>query len=307
MSIRDATPEPGSALLPFTGSSQILPVALACVEGGGPVSGLRRGAVIHGPLRRLAAGLAATILDLCTLGHDDLPRLICSSAIAAHQRLALRTEELADAAEQELQQPDPSSRAANHLLWLVEQSLGAARRHEERVLRSCGEYLQGPGQAALALADASGQVEQAAEALARRTTLKISGALGGRRLSVKRRRLSALERRAAAVVPHRQVEGPIPAPLLLRDAAPADRSWLAHNAGTLATQPAGELLLQWIDGERTLLEVFDRVAVERPEADLKLLWRYLEVLQGAGLVELREVSSVSAPGGTPSEEPDSRA
>jgi len=54
----------------------------------------------------------------------------------------------------------------------------------------------------------------------------------------------------------------------------------------------GELLLQWVDGKRTLLEIYDRLRLDEPRADLRVLWRYLEVLQGAGWVALDEVPNV---------------
>ena len=47
------------------------------------------------------------------------------------------------------------------------------------------------------------------------------------------------------------------------------------------------------DATRDLLEIYDRVCLDEPVADLKLLWRYLEALQSAGLLELGEVSSTS--------------
>jgi hypothetical protein len=61
----------------------------------------------------------------------------------------------------------------------------------------------------------------------------------------------------------------------------------------LADQPTAEELVQWVDGRRSLLEIFDLVRLDHPEADLKLLWRYLEALQGAGLLELRERTGIS--------------
>jgi hypothetical protein len=86
--------------------------------------------------------------------------------------------------------------------------------------------------------------------------------------------------------------GPPPLPQLLRDTTVADRDWLAHNAWALRDQPVGELLLQWVDGKRTLLEIYDRLRLDEPRADLRVIWRYLEVLQGAGWVALDAVPNV---------------
>ena len=44
----------------------------------------------------------------------------------------------------------------------------------------------------------------------------------------------------------------------------------------LEQQPVGEALMVWIDGERNLLEIYDRLCLDEPGADLKLLWRYFD-------------------------------
>jgi hypothetical protein len=191
---------------------------------------------------------------------------------------------------------EPSSSDGRHLLWLAETSLSEGLRREQQILDSCRQYLDHPGQLTLGLADSSAQLEQVATALGHTLSTKVRGVLGPRaKLESRRRRLSALERRASAIVVRRQLAGPLPIECLLREAEPEDRSWLARNLGTLASQPVGELLMQWVDDKRTLLEIYECICVDFPEADLKLLWRYLEVLEGAGFVELKEMVPVSSP------------
>ena len=94
------------------------------------------------------------------------------------------------------------------------------------------------------------------------------------------------------MVAHRLFAGPLPVRYLLREAGATERAWLAHNADALAAQPAADEVAQWIDGERTLLQMFDLIRLDHPRTDLKLLWRLMEVLASAGLVELREEKGV---------------
>lgn len=252
--------------------------------------------VSHGPLHRLTAAVACAALDLCNIKDDELPRLLCSSHIRGLCRLVQRAEQLHDQIERQMHRQEPSSTDGRHLLWLAETSLSEGLRREQQILDSCRQYLDHPGQLTLGLADSSAQLEQAATALGHTLSTKVRGVLGPRaKLESRRRRLSALERRASAVVVHRQLAGPLPIPCLLREAKPEDRSWLSRNLGTLASQPVGELLMQWVDGKRTLLEIYERICVDFPAADLKLLWRYLEVLEGAGFVDLKEMVPVSSP------------
>jgi hypothetical protein len=294
MEVRSGLSAPESALAPLS-EIGVSGVAIACT--GQPGAKQIAAPVYHGPLHRLTAALACAAVDLCNLDHDDLPRLISSSYLKGHQRLNQRAEGLHDRIQAELHHEQRSSRTGRHLLWLVESSMEEGLRRESLVLKSCGDYLDGPGPLALGLADSTSQLKQLQLSLIRSLGMKISGALGPRaRLSLRRNRLSALERRASSVVPRRQFTGPLPASALMREAGETDRLWLAHHSGVLASQPVGNVLLQWIDSERTLLEIFDLICLDYPEADLKLLWRYLDVLQGAGLVALKQEKKVSVPG-----------
>jgi len=122
---------------------------------------------------------------------------------------------------------------------------------------------------------------------------EIAGAVSARaRLSVKRRPLSPLERRAQSVQVTRALEGPLPLPSLLRDATAAVREWLAGNARALAEQPVGDELIQCVKDGVSVLELYDRLCLDHPHADLKLIWRYLEALASAGLLRLDETPSM---------------
>jgi len=283
----------GSGMLhPLVDRAMGLPaVSVRCRGRGG-------GSMIHGPLHRLTAAMAWAAMDLCNLQPEgDLPRLIASSQLKGLSRLAGRAEQLRERVRADLNHESPSTTQARHLLWLTEGALREDLHRERQVLHSCGEYVNGPGQLALDLAEASAGLERMRESLLQALVLRVGAAVGPRaRLVPRRRRLTALERRAGSMVVKRRCDGPLPYPSLLRDARPADRTWLAHNAALLAEQPVGDPLMQWVDGEWTLLEIHDRLLLDHPQIDLKLLWRYLEVLEGAGHVELVEVPSVFRPG-----------
>jgi hypothetical protein len=248
----------------------------------------------HGPVHRLVGALTCAALDLCSVGADDLPRLLSGSHVRGLQRLGRRAERLRQRVQQELLRDPGSSTTGRHLLWLAETAMGEGMRREKQVLDTCCDYLSGPGQQALRLAELTADLEQSAAGLTRSLHAEVSAAMPPRsRLTLRRAPLSALERRADAVVAHRLFSGPLPTPLLLREAPEAERHWLAHHMDVLADQPTAEELVQWVDGRRSLLEIFDLVRLDHPEADLKLLWRYLEALQGAGLLELRERTGIS--------------
>ena len=286
-------PRADRALLPFVDPSVgITAAAVVCTGRHNGHGGM------HGPLRRLTAALAWAAVDLCNLEPDrDLPRLLSSSQLKGLGRLRQRAERLRERIREDLNSEDASSSAARHLLWLTERGLEEGLRREQRVLQSCGEYTDGAGQLALPLAEANAGLERMRDCLSQALLLRIGAEVGPRaKLVSRRRRLTASERRAGSVVVHRRCEGPVPFASLLREARPADRGWLAHNAGVLAPQPTGDRLLQWVDGRRTLLEIHDQLSLDHPQVDLKLLWRYLEVLEGAGFVELREVPTVFRPG-----------
>ena len=284
---------PGSPTLPFVDRDVGLPAVWIRCQDEEPGSAPGGQAAPHGPLHRVVAALSCAALELCALDGPDLPRLLCGSHVKAQVRLGRRAEQLRDRVRLELHQDDPSSTAGRHLLWRVETSMKEGLRQEEALLHSCCDYLDGPGQHALRLAEVVDDLEQATTGLVRSLHREVALTLNPRaRLALTRRPLTALERRADAVVTRRLFAGPLPERYLLRDAGASERAWLAHNAGALAAQPATDEVVQWIDGERTLLQMFDLIRLDHPQADLKLLWRLLEVLASAGLVELREEKGV---------------
>jgi hypothetical protein len=282
-------------LQPFADPSVGITAASVCCTGRRAAS--HQGGM-HGPLRRLTAALAWAAVDLCNLEPDrDLPRLLSSSQLKGLGRLRQRAEQLRERIRDDLNSEQATSSAGRHLLWLTDRALEEGLQREQQVLQSCGDYTDGAGQLALTLAEANAGLERVRDSLSQALLLRIGAEMGPRtKLVSRRRRLTAQERRAGSVVVHRRCDGPMHHASLLRDARPADRSWLAHNAGVLGPQPTGARLLQWVDGERTLLEIHDQLLLDHPQADLKLLWRYLEVLEGAGFVELKEVPTVFRPG-----------
>ncbi len=290
---------PGSPVFPLVDRDVGVPALWLCGHAGEP------GHPAGPPhaLQLLTSALAGAALDLCTLQEEDLPRLACSSHCKGLERLARRAERLRALVQQELRQPERSSTEGRHLLWQAELGLREGLRREQATALSCGQYLSGPGQQALRLAEASSDLEQITEGTLRALHAEVASSLSPRaRLSLKRRPLSAIERRASAVVVQRTLAGPLPLPNLLREVQPADREWLAHNDWLLAGQPVGEAALEWVDGERTLLDIYDRLCLDYPEADLRLIWRYLEALQGAGFLRLEESQRVTTPdreGGEP--------
>ena len=284
---------PGSPTLPFLDRDVGVPAVWICGKDEAQNSGPGGQAAPHGPLHRVVAALSCAALDLCDLDGPDLPRLLCGSHVKAQARLGRRAELLRDRVRLELHQDDPSSTAGRHLLWRVDTSMKEGLRQEEEVLRSCCDYLDGPGQHALRLAEVVDDLEQGTTGLVRSLQQEVALTLNPRaRLALTRRPLTALERRADAVVANRIFSGPLPDRYLLREAETTERAWLAHNAGALSTQPAVDEVIQWMDGQRTLLQIVDIIRLDHPQADLKLLWRLLEVLASAGLVELREEKGV---------------
>jgi hypothetical protein len=245
-------------------------------------------------LAPLAAALAGALVELASAGPEDLPRLVSTAHAAGTARLARRAAQLGHCARAELLRAESGVRR-RHLLWVVEQGLAEALRVEREALRSTAEYLDGPGAEALRLATVAGDLEQTAAALARSLSAELASTSPGRaRVVARRRPLSPVERRADAVIVERLVVGPVPPLSQLGELEAADRRWLADNQAALEAQPGAEVLLAWADGRRSLRELCDRLALDHPDLDLRLVWRYLELLARAGLVALRTTSPVSA-------------
>jgi hypothetical protein len=157
-------------------------------------------------------------------------------------------------------------------------------------VRSCGEFLGGGGPQQVRIAEVAQDLQRAVEALERslHSTISARGGASPRGLTSRRPRLTALERRAESVVPERRFSGPPPLLATRREANRTDRGWLAEHAEALREQPI-DALLQLADGRTNLRELVDRLRLDHPPSDLRLIWRYLEVLQRAKLVRLREL------------------
>jgi hypothetical protein len=103
-----------------------------------------------------------------------------------------------------------------------------------------------------------------------------------------RRRKSAAERRADEVVPERTFEGPFPISRLMDKAAKRDRRWLAEMIVPLYKQHLLEIPFFFIDGERTALEVKEKLEHEYGSVDVEIFMEYLQILRRARLVRLRK-------------------
>ncbi len=286
VSVRSARSGAANPTRPLHGRPKGIPTLW--LRGREPAGAVRDTGAPHGPLHRLTAGLACAALDLCTLGEADLPRLISSGHLRAQGRLARRAWRLRQAARPELEQEERTSAAGRHLMWHADASMKEGLVREQEILESAARFMGSPGRHALRLAEVEESMQQTMSGLLASLQAELATGLETGPATPRRKALTALERRAEAVVPRCSFEGPLPTPHLLREAEGTHRSWLAHNAGALADQPVAEELVQWINGRRTLLEVFDLVRLDHPHADPKLLWRYLEALQSAGWVELEE-------------------
>lgn len=251
---------------------------------------------LHGQWHQSLAALTSGVGDLCSLQEEDLPRQLLSSQLAGINRLTRYTDSLHLQAQHELEKEERSSTTVRHYLWLAETNMKDLLAREQQRLKSCGRYLKGPGAQALRLAETQSDLEQTTEALLRSLHAEMAIWLGPRaRLALRRRPYSALERRAQMVRVHRHFSGPFPLPQLLREATPADRDWLVHHEMALATQPVGEIAIPYIDSRRNLLEIYERLNAIYPHTDLRLLWRYFEVLQNIGLIQFEEIPQASLP------------
>ena len=131
------------------------------------------------------------------------------------------------------------ARAARHLLWLAETSLDEGLRRETETLQTCADYFDGAGAEGVRAVEAAADLQRTAAALRRSLQSEVRGGVRSRaKLAVRRRPLSALERRADAMVVERGVDGPLPP--LWRDATDDDRRWLAHHGAALDGQPVGD-------------------------------------------------------------------
>jgi len=104
-----------------------------------------------------------------------------------------------------------------------------------------------------------------------------------------RRRMSAAERRAHDLIPERIFTGPFPITRLMDKVAKKDRRWLAERIERLYKQHLLEIPFFYIDGERTALEVQQKLEHEYGSVDLEIFMEYLQVLRRARFVRLRKV------------------
>jgi aminopeptidase YwaD len=99
--------------------------------------------------------------------------------------------------------------------------------------------------------------------------------------------LSDEEQRAAALIPVRQVRGPIPLHNYLGRLEEADRqAWrdLMKARKNRAHHTQAAQALYWVDGSRSLLQIADLIELETGERDMELLLKYFELLEKLGFV-----------------------
>ena len=240
-------------------------------------------------LARQIGGLASCLAELVSLSSDDVAGLLGSATIRATARLTGRAADLQRRSRAALSDVETRSRAARHYLWLVDRELDQRLADEQATLDSALDFVGASGIAALPLVEAKADLDRLKLALSR--TLReelIAVAPKKSAHTPKRDRKTPIQRRAEKVVVEKRYEGPFPLPALRSDLKESDRSWFAHHQPELAAQPVGDVLMQWIDGKRTLAVISDRLSLDHPEADLRIIWRYLEALEAAGLVALVE-------------------
>lgn len=238
---------------------------------------------------RVVAAAALAAAELASLDELDVPALLAAAELGGSLRLEERAQALRQQMLRDLDTDD--HRDAWDLLWQMDEGLRVGSQDERQRLRSVTTFFGGPGAEALQLAEAEAALDRQSERLRRTLAAEVRGRVGEHtKLVVKRRPLSPLERRAQKVRLRRPQPGPLPVALLLRDAQPADREWLVHHEAELATQASVAEIAAAMADEAELLQLYERLRRTTPQTDLKLLWRLLEVLDGAGLINL-EVSS----------------
>ncbi|MCK5797843.1 MAG: hypothetical protein KAI47_11695 [Deltaproteobacteria bacterium] len=235
---------------------------------------------------RIIAATAATLYRAANLADSDIPSLIAAGELAARARLETRARSLrrrilhhlhGDVAEQCAQ--------ARDLLWQSAHGLQRDALREQDRLSSATRFFGGAGGEAMLLIEANAAIDRDVERLLRVLTAELRGRFGeGSKLARHRKPLTAAERRAQGLVIRRAHDGPIPLALLQRDALPQDRTWLVHHEEDLATSAQPARVLDHLGDAVDLLELWERLRLDTPSLDLKLLGRLVEVLEHAGIV-----------------------
>lgn len=275
-------PRPHSAALPLDGVA----AAVVLASGGQATPGTESATAIPvAATSRVVAAATLAAAELASLDEHDVPALLAAAELGGSLRLEQRAQALRRQMLRELDTDD--HRDAWDLLWQMDEGLRLGSQDEHQRLRSVTTFFGGPGAEALQLAEAEAALDRQSERLRRTLAAEVRGRVGEHtKLVVKRRPLSPLERRAQKVRLRRPQPGPLPVALLLRDARPTDREWFVHHEGELATQPSVAEITAAVADETELLQLYERLRRTTPQTDLKLLWRLLEVLDGAGLVNL---------------------
>lgn len=239
--------------------------------------------------RDALATLATTILEWANLSEADFPRLLNE----IHLELLNTHGQNYAALRRRFGAAENKQTEAKHLLWRSERSLAHQRTRTERLANECQALVRASAESALRISELVADLDRCAKALHRSFAAELVGhSETNERLSAKRRALTAVDRRASALVVQLHLDGLTDAKRLLADLPFADARWLTLHLPQLSDQPLGQFLDRF-DGQRSLFDVFEELELDYPQSDLRLLWRYLEMLQTADRVRLEQRSTIS--------------
>jgi len=242
----------------------------------------------------LVGAVAGAVLELTLLDEGHLCSLLAMGELFAADRLVAHAHILRRQLRQALDDESTRAQQARHQLWHAKRTLRQVLEVENQRLNGCSALAGGRSTVALEQAEVQGRLSRFSGRLFE-AVLGEARSLGDQtRLAIKRRPLSALERRAQKVIVRRSYDGPFPQPLLPALVDEDDRQWLLQHEPELARHPHGDGLLCWADGERNLLEMVEIACLGTEAYDLKLLWRYLDMLASAKLVSLEIHTNIAS-------------
>jgi hypothetical protein len=247
-------------------------------------------------LERVGTASLAFAFDLLNLSDEEREGVLAENYLEAVGRLAEMGREMVEKTWSFV--PKEKKGAASwrqfHREHLKHQGkLDHELEVETAALASCAQDLTGKTRRALegktaALGELLGWQGEEIRALmeeAYQTVVEKAG-LDGSKL---RWRRSALESRANGFVVHRLFEGPFPMITFYDKAAKRDRVWLYKMGEKLWAMHLYEIPFFYIDGQRTALQVHQKMEYEYGSLDLKIFMHYLEVLARARLIRLVKV------------------
>jgi hypothetical protein len=246
-------------------------------------------------LERVGTGALIFAYDVLNLSESDRESVLAESYLSASRRLAAVGQDLVEKTHVFVPEKTKGLSSWHRFCKDHHRRMGKIDHElevEGSVLFSCADGLRGRARRILTgmamefgellgwqAAEIHGLLQEAYDRVLDRHRID------GSRL---RRRKSALERRADDLVPERIFQGPFPILRLMDRAAKKDHSWLAENVRQLYEQHLLEIPFFYIDGERTVLEVRQKLEHEYGAVDLEIFVEYLQVLRRARLLRLRK-------------------